>query len=55
MFNVIQVAALSSGVELSPLGMNDTGEIERGIGQVCKWFEWRRDRDLAEFLGECSS
>ena len=33
MFNVIQGAALSSGVELSPLGMNDTGEIERGISK----------------------
>lgn len=31
MFNALQAAALSSGVELSPVGMRDAGEITRAI------------------------
>jgi putative ABC transport system substrate-binding protein len=31
MLGAIQLAASSSGMELTPLGANDAGEIERGV------------------------
>jgi putative ABC transport system substrate-binding protein len=35
-FGAIQGAALSSGVELTPIGIGDTGEIERGVATFAR-------------------
>jgi len=44
-FAVIQAVAPSLGVELSPAGVRDAGEIERGVTTFARGSKWRSDRD----------
>ena len=41
----IQGAAPSFGVEVSPVGVRDAGEIERAVAAFARAPEWRHDRD----------
>ena len=44
-FGVIQAAAPSLRVEVTPVNMRDAGEIERAISAFARSSEWRSDRD----------
>ena len=41
----LQSVAPSFGVELSPIGLRDPGEIERAVGAFARALEWRSDPD----------
>ena len=45
-FGAIQAVAQSLGVELTPVGVRDADEIERGVAAFRAFREWRPDRDV---------
>ena len=53
-FGIIQAAAASLKVEISPLNMRDAGEIERAVAAFARVAEWRPDPD-AERVSKPSS
>jgi hypothetical protein len=53
-FGAVQSVAPALGIEASPIGLRDTGEIERGRYLLCTACEWRPDCDTHLLLTRSS-